>query len=181
MNDLSPTPANATAKNGSPDTSVVAVLERIDQRLARLESAVERLDGVARSAPGAVAIVTDTLDSVAARLAEGGIDVDERMRTTLRVLERLTAPEAANAVETLLASGILDEGAVDALGKVADALAAEGKRKPVAVGPWAAFRALGDADVQVAVGFLLAIAKRLGASLAEPEPKQLPPSSVKKS
>lgn len=173
MTDLSTSPATP-ATTGSPESSLVAVLERIDQRLARLEGAVERLDTVARGAPGALAIATDTFDGVAARLAESGVDIDERVRTTLRVLERLTAPEAANAVETLLGSGILDDRAVRALGKVADALAAEGGHTPAAIGPWGAFRALGDRDVQHAVGFLLAIAKRLGASLTDSEPKQLP-------
>jgi hypothetical protein len=169
--------ATPAAKNGSPETSLVAVLERIEQRLARLEGAVDQLDSIGRAAPGALATVTDTLDGVAAHLAESGVDVDQRMRTSLRLLERLTAPQAASAIETLLGSSMTDERAVGALGKVADALAAEADHEPAAVGPWAAFRALGDRDVQHALGFLLAIAKRLGASLAQPVPKELPPTS----
>lgn len=176
MNDQSTFPAKSST-NGTAEASLVGVLERIEQRLARLESAVAQLDAVARGAPGAIAIMTDTLDSVAARLADSGVDVDERLRTSLRILERLTAPQAANAIETLLDSSVVDERAVGALGKIAGAVAAVADHEPAAVGPWGAFRALGDRDVQHALGFLLAIAKRLGASIAEPERKQLPSST----
>jgi hypothetical protein len=180
MPDLSNFSATPAAKSASPEPSVVAALERIEQRLARLEGAVAQLDTLARTAPGVLATVTDTLDHTAARLAESGIDVDERMRTSLRLLERLTAPRAASAFETLLGSSLVDERVVGALGKVAAALAAEADHEPAAVGPWGVFRSLGDSDVQHAVGFLLAIAKRLGASFAQPAPHELPPASNKR-
>jgi uncharacterized protein YjgD (DUF1641 family) len=102
----------------------MTVLERIERRLARLESVVERVDSLARGAPALIATVTDTFDGVAQRAAE----------------------------------------AVDLL------------RTPQPVGLWGAYRALKEPDVQRALGFLLGVARRFGASLS---PKQLPARSSK--
>jgi uncharacterized protein YjgD (DUF1641 family) len=232
--------------NGASDKSMQALMERLDLRLARLEDAVARLDGLARGAPalvatvadvvdgiaarlgdrgvdmdervravtrltervtsaaslhaiealvdrlgtfesalrladhvpGSIATITDIVDELAARLADEGTDVDARVQTAVRLLERLTAPRTSAALETLLDSGALDERALGALARLAEALGAAGETAAPAVGAWGAFRALGDPDIQRALGFLLAIAKELGRALAIPlSPKQLPTSS----
>ena len=245
MNDASIT----AHPHGASDKSLLTLLERIDRRLARLEDAVTRLDGLTRGAPAVVATVADVVDGMAARLAERGVDVDERVRevtrltekvtspaslraiealverlgtvesalrladqvpgavatitdivdglaarlaadgvdvdarvqTAVRLLERLTAPRTSAALETLLDSGMLDERALGALARLAEALGAAGETAPPSVGAWGAFRALGDPDIQRALGFLLTIAKGLGRALAAPlsSPKQLPPSKVR--
>ena len=228
--------------NGASDRSMQALLERIDLRLARLEDAVARLDGVARGAPaliatvvdgmaarlgdrgvdvdervravtrltervtsqaslraiealvdrlgtfesalrladhvpGSIATITDIVDGLAARLSEEGIDVDARVQTGLRLLQRLTAPRTSAALEALLDSAMLDERALGALARLAEALGAAGETAAPSVGAWGAFRALGDPDIQRAVGFLLTIAKELGRALAMPLPTQQLPSS----
>ena len=233
--------------NGAPDRSMHALLERIDLRLARLEDAVARIDGVTLGAPavvataadvvdgmaarlvdrgidvdervravtrltekvtsptslraidalverlgtvesalrladqvpGSIATITDIVDGLAARLAADGIDVDARVQSGVRLLKRLTAPRTSAALETLLDSGMLDERALGALARLAEALGAAGETAPPSVGAWGAFRALGDPDIQRALGFLLAIAKELGRALAMPfPPKQLPSSTT---
>ena len=169
----------ATQTNGTQDKSIVTLLERIDRRLARLEESVARVDSLAQGAPGAIGTLVDTLDGLAARLGADGIDVDQRARAMVRLVERLTAPQTTAALETLLDSGLFDARTLDSLGRVTDALAVTGQSAPPApVGAWGAFRALGDPDVQRSVGLLLAIAKELGRSLAgPPAEKQLPASS----
>jgi hypothetical protein len=239
-------PSAATQSNGSHEAPLLALLQRMDRRLERVEEALSRLDGLTRGAPAVVATVTDSLDAFAGRLAEkgidvdqrarvvvevaekltspsvvralamltdradaierivrvveqapalmatvvdvvdsvtarldtAGIDVDERVRVMLRLLERLTAPQTWAALEKVLDSGLLDAGALDSLGRVAEALASTGAMSPPPVGAWGAFRALGDPDIQRAVGLLLAIAKQLGRSLATPRTRtQLPPAA----
>jgi hypothetical protein len=161
----SPAPLDAgvvhTTRNGSgSDAAIIAALERIERRLARLESSVERVNSLARGAPALIATVTDSFDGVARRAAEAGIDVDERTRAALTLLERLTAPEVAGPLTALFAKA-LPEGA---------------SHTPQPIGLWGAFRALKEPDVQCGLGFLLDVTRRLGASLST---QQLPARSSK--
>jgi len=94
MPDLSTVSATPAAKNGSPESSLVAVLERIEQRLAGLEGAVERLDIVARTAPRALATVTDTLDGGATRrVGRGRRRAHAHFAETPRALDRASGGE----------------------------------------------------------------------------------------
>ncbi len=156
-----------TTRNWSgSDAAVIAALERIERRLARLESSVERVDPFARGAPALIATVADTLDGVAQRAAEAGIDVDERGRVLLSLLERISRVEAVSALHGLLDSGLFAPEAIAALSNLAKALPAGPSRAPKPVGPWGAYRALKDPDVQCALGFLFDVARRLGAFLS---------------
>lgn len=173
----SPAPSDPGAlhapRNGSgSEGAVLAALERIERRLSRLESSVERVDAVARGAPALIATVTDSFDGAAQRAAEAGIDVDERARAVLSLLERVSRAEAVSAVRGLLDSGLFAPGAIAVLSNLATALPSDPSRTPQLVGPWGAYRALKEPDVQRALGFLLDVARRLGASL---NTRQLPP------
>lgn len=232
--------AQFAARNGSGvEGAVLAALERIERRLARLESSAARVDAAAAGAPALVATVADTFDGIARRAGEAGIDVDERARAALHLLERLTAPEVAGPLAQLLAhadvlrsavallqqapallataadaadglaarlgeqgvsvdergrallsllervsraeavasvhglldSGLLAPGAISVLSNLAQALPSDASHAPQPVGAWGAYRALREPEVQRALGFLLGIARRLGASL---QPRQLP-------
>lgn len=160
-----------------PRDSILAALERIEGRLARLEAAAQRAELAAQQAPGAVAALVDTFDSAVGRLQERGVDLDERLRTTLAIAERLTSPPALSAVSTildhlddlrfLLDSGVLDKHAVRLVGELGRALAASASEAPPRVGMLGAMRALGTPDVQRAVGLALRLAGRFGASLRD--------------
>lgn len=145
---------------------IAAALARIERRLDRMEKAVGRLDAVAGGAPSALAMIADTFDGVAQRASESGVDFDERIRTTLALLERLTRAEAAASFRALLDSGLFAEGALAALSNIARALPAAGNQAPRPLGPWSAWRALKEPEVQRALGFVVDIARRLGASLS---------------
>lgn len=230
--------------NGTHDTSLAGVLERLDRRLARLEEVVTRIDDAARAAPAIIATTADTFDALAARLAgdgidieararvaaslldkatsptgaralgslldrvetlessfrlleqapatiatlldaadglasrlaQEGIDVDARMRFVLRLVERLTGPRTSASLESLLDSSLLDARSVATLDRVAHALATAGERPVPPVGAWGALRALGDPDIQHALGFLLTIAKELGHAITSAHGHQLPAS-----
>jgi hypothetical protein len=160
-----------TTRNGSgSDAAVLAALERIERRLARLEMSVERVEAVARGAPSLVATVADTFDGFAQRAAEAGIDVDERGRAVLSLLERLSRAEAVSAVQGLLDSGLFAPDAIAVLANLAKALPSDESQMPQPVGPWGAYRALKEPDVQRALGFFLDAARHLGASLSAKQP-----------
>jgi uncharacterized protein YjgD (DUF1641 family) len=170
-------PVPSSPLNGH-DPGLAAVLARIDERLARVERALEMATLAAGAAPAAIATAVDTMDDLARMAQERGIDIDARLRMLARVMERLTAPEALSAVETLLdkvdslkavlASGVLDPSALAAVATAGDALAKAASAPPAPMGMWAAFRASGDPEVQAALGFLVRFAHAFGADLRDP-------------
>ena len=84
---------------------VSARLERIEGTLARLEGILARSSGIAalgeQAAPG-VAMVTDILDEWALTAGERGVDLDQRVAAGLHLLQRLTEPGVADALEAML-------------------------------------------------------------------------------
>jgi hypothetical protein len=157
-------------------------LQSIDRRLSRIEAGrpadgverVEALLALADQVPALIGTMTDTFDSVVGRLRDAGIDVDDRARRLLLVADRLTRPETLTAVEAMLDSGLFDPGTVAVVGHLGNALAQTGAEAPERVGVFGALRALRDPDVQRAVGFLVAIARRVGSAL--PAQAALPPA-----
>ena len=166
---MSPSAPSATLASPTPPAvdPVLAALERIERRLA----AVERVALTAAPAaqltstlPGAVAMLVDTFDGIAAKLGDAGVDLDERMRSVVRALEVATAPRAVDGLASLVESKLLEPTALAAVSQLAAALADPGATP--SVGAWGALRALRDPDVQRALGFLLAVARQFGKNLA---------------
>lgn len=174
MSQVIPTSSTTNAS----DASVASMLERIDRRLARLESAAARLEALDRSLPGAVAGAVDTFDEIVDRLRARGVDVDERLRLFADMLDRLTAPQTQRAVsmlldqigivEHLVGSEVFAERSVDVIAKVGHALSEARAEATPGVGLWGAARATSDEDVRRAVGFLLRFAQLFGRSLSAP-------------
>lgn len=168
---------NGHAASGSAEAAILDRLERIDRRLATLESAVTRLDALSKELPATIATLGDTFDGLAARLSDAGIDLDERARVIARVMERLTAPEALATVEEVLAkvetvrallrSGVLDPAPVSVVAKAGEALAKAASESPPSVTAWGALRALGRPDVSRAAGFLLRVGELFGRALRD--------------
>lgn len=181
MNETVPT--KSPANGGGTERSVLALLERLDRRLAHLEAAVERIETAEKALPNALAVATDTFDDVAARLRDKGVDIDQRLFVLLEVAERLTSPDAVKALTTvldklhllqhLLDSGVVAETTVDVVGKAGYALAAARSEPAREVGLFGAARAMSDEDVKRAVGFLVRVAQLFGRSLDEAPAPQL--------
>jgi uncharacterized protein YjgD (DUF1641 family) len=158
--------------------ALLALTERLTHpaTLRALEKAAE----LATEAPNLVAAAVDNVDGLIERLHERGVDVDDRAKTTLAIAERLTSPPALAAVrevldhiddlQHLLHSGVLDKSAVRLVGELGKALAATSAEASPRVGAFGALRALGDPDIQRALGFTLQLASRFGAALKEVPP-----------
>lgn len=162
--------------NGAGDSDrVLDALARIERRLARVEATLDEVSSLKDRAPALLAMITDTLDQKIAQGRESGIDMDERLRVILHVAERLTTPAALRMAESLvdnlpalegfLSSGVLAPGPVEVVSKAGAALADVELARPRSVGAWGAFRAMGDPDIQRALGFALAFARIFGKSL----------------
>lgn len=178
MNDVR---QSGTAPAGSSQAATLALLERLDGRLARLETVATRIERLEQAIPNTLAAATDTFDDVVDRLRSRGVDVDQRLHILMDVAERLTSPEALTALTTLLdklpliqhvlESGIVAEPAVDVVGRAGAALATAREEQTPGVGLWGAARAMSDADVKRALGFLLRVAQLFGRSLGEDVPR----------
>lgn len=187
-----PSASPTTASSSAHDA--VALLERIDQRLAHVESTLARFEALEHVLPSALAGAVDTFDDVVDHLRDRGIDVDERLRTLVKISERLTSPEALQALsalvdklsllERVLESDIFTEASIDVVAKGGHALAAARIEGSPEVGLWRAARATSDEDVRRALGFLVRVTQLFGRSLADggrarhlPEaPEAQPPS-----
>ncbi len=146
---------------------VLASLQRIEQRLAEVERVTSALAPLVDAVPGGIGMLTDTVDTVAARLGERGVDLDARLHCALRAVEVSTAPRAVNGLAALVESKMLEPSTLAVISRLAAALADPGDTK--SVGVWGMMRALRDPDVQRAVGFMLAVAREFGRNLATGE------------
>lgn len=155
-----------------PET--LSAVEQLLQRLDQLAPALALLD----QAPGAVAMVTDSLDGLAAQVAETGIPLHERVHVLVGAAERLTSPAALEVltvvtqrlpeIKALLESGVLDPEAVRVVSLAGRALVASRACGCGPLGPFAAARALSEPEIKEALGFAVAFARQFGIALLSP-------------
>jgi len=151
---------------------------RLLDRLSRPETVAQvnaALD-VAERLPAGIAVATDSFDHIARSLGERGLDLEERLLTLLRLVERLTSPEILSVLEEglshhealsrILRSGAFAPPALDIINKLAGALAGAA-HDPPRVGLWGAMKAAGTAPVQQALGFAISLAARFGQAIAD--------------
>jgi len=165
-----------------PSVRIIEALERIEQRLDRLERSSETARTLCATAPGALATLVDTFDGLVARMSAAGIDVDQRINTLVRVAERLTAPEALEMLcevldnvelfDRLRESGVFGPGAVNIVGRAADALGRIDIDQVEPVGALGAFKALRHPDMKQALGVLMAFGKYFGESTQRTYPRE---------
>lgn len=110
----------ASALESRTEMLLATLVERMD----RLERAVSQLTTLANQVPAVAGTVGDIVDDGLRRAAAHGIDVDERARVALRLLERLTEPASADRLAQAL--DLLDQApaAVAMVSDVVDQLAA---------------------------------------------------------
>ncbi len=151
-----------------------------DVLLRRLEHAAESmasLTALMAQAQPAVAIVVDSADELVRRASDRGINVDARLRATLHLVERVTAPESMRMLNMLLDRLPMLEQAMLAADRLPGAVAigvdsldelmreAKAAAPPAPLGLFGMLRALRDPDVQRTVGVILRGAARVGRTL----------------
>jgi uncharacterized protein YjgD (DUF1641 family) len=144
---------------------VVDLVERVTrpQTMRSLETLLDAVE----QAPNLVSTGVDIADDLMAKAAASGLHVESLVESTGQLLRGLfdlaTSPEVRNLIE----SGMLDKGAVQTLGRAANALADVRCQEPEPVGFIGALRAMGDRDVQRALGFLVAVGSAFGHQLSD--------------
>lgn len=155
-------PATLVFEAGTPGAQ--ESLTRLTQLAARLEQALDALEptlALARQAPLMIATAVDTFDALVAEGREHGIDVDQRLRDGLQMLERLSAPDTMRALNTLL-DRLPTLAALAPMVDEAPALLADARRTARPLGLLGTLGALRDPNVQQAVGLAVSAARLVG-------------------
>ena len=132
-----------------------AAKPRTINALARVVSRIDRLE-----------LALDKADLLEQKLAEAGVDQNALADKTIDLLARAASLSRSPEVDAFIQGGAFDPRAVDVVGKATRALVEVRREGAAPVGPFGALTALLDGDVQRAVGFSLAVARRLGQLLA---------------
>lgn len=144
---------------------VIGLVERMTrpQTMKSLETLIDAVE----QAPLLFSTAVDVVDDLMAKAAASGLEVESLVESTGKLLSGLFDLATSPEVRNLLESGMLDKGAVQTLGRAAAALADVRCQTPEPVGFFGALRAIGDADVQRALGFLIAVGSAFGHQLGD--------------
>ena len=105
-------------KLDTPEAS--AATARLIDRMDALEASVSRMSQLLEEAPRVLAATTDIADEAIRDAGRRGVDVEERARGALSLLERLTEPSMMAALDRLLDLAQGSEAALAMMGDMAD-------------------------------------------------------------
>jgi hypothetical protein len=112
----------------------------------------------------------DSFDDVMRTVSDRGIDVERGVLNGAEAALRFGATmdaEKVHELDALLRSGVLAPGTLRIIGELGRALTETAAAPPAASGPLGLLKALGQPDVQRALGFLVTFAERFGRRLRE--------------
>ena len=168
--------ATAVAPISMPTTAsepAAATLQTIEERtraIVDVAEALRPLIALAEQAPALIAVVMDSFDE-AMRTAYGkGIDVERGLLNGAEAAMRFGATmdaERVRELDALLKSGVLAPSTLRVVGELGRALTETAAAPPAAPGVLGLLKALGQPDVQRALGFLVTFAERFGRRLRE--------------
>jgi len=164
--------ANLPADEPTVAASLNAVNARLDS-MAEVLDALRPLVALAGQAPGLVAMAGDSFDEIMQTASDSGIDVERGLLNGAGAALRFGAtmdPEKVRAIEALFNSGVLGPAALRTVGDLAQAMVDTASAPPSSVGAMGLMKALGQPDVQRALGFLVTFAEHFGRRLREPQP-----------
>jgi hypothetical protein len=153
--------------------SAGATLQTIEQRTRAIEEVAEGLRPLiafAQQAPAFAAILMDSFDEAVRAANDNGIDVERGLLNGAEAALRLGATMDAEKVrdlDALLKCGVLAPGALRIVGEFGRALTETAAAPPATAGVLGLLKALGQPDVQRALGLLVTFAERFGRRLRE--------------
>jgi hypothetical protein len=167
-------PAIAAASMQTGDTVWGgATLETIEQRtraIADVAEGLRPLIALAQQAPAFVAVLMDSFDEAVRTASDQGLDLERGLLNGAEAALRFGATMDADRVrelDALLRSGVLAPSTLRVVGELGRALAETAAAPPTAPGVFGLLKAIGQPDVQRALGFLVTFAERFGRRLRE--------------
>ena len=160
----------ATAEDHASIAASLRLLDEHTRALADLAHALQPLAAVAPQAPALVAVVMDSFDDLMRQAYDKGIDVERGVLNGAEAALRLGATMDADTVrelDALLKSGVFAPATLRVVSELGQALTETAASAPAPLGVVGLLKALGQPDVQRALGFLVTFASRFGAHLRE--------------
>ena len=96
------TPEGRGIQQRLSDKKILQSLDHLLAKIETLENAVDRLNVVMEQGPGLVSIAADSIDEVYRHSADKGINIEERLTNTLKLVEQLTAPAMVEKLNSLV-------------------------------------------------------------------------------
>ena len=157
-----------------PDSqTVAATLHVVEDRLRAVSEVTDGLRPIialARQAPAFAAVLIDSLDEAVRTASDRGIDLERGVINGAEAALRFGALMDADKVrdlDALLKSGVLAPATLRVIGELGRALTETAAAPPATPGILGLLKALGQPDVQRALGFLVTFAERFGVRLRE--------------
>ena len=153
--------------------SAGAALQTIEERTRAIAEVVEGLRPLmasAQQAPALVAILMDAFDEAMRTATDRGIDIERGLLNGAEAALRFGATMDAEKVrdlDALLKSGVLAPSTLRVIAELGRALTETAAAPPASAGVVGLLKALGQPDVQRALGFLVTFAERFGRRLRE--------------
>ena len=160
------TPAEDTVSAGA----TLHTIEQPTRAIAEVADGLRPLMALAQQAPAFVAVLMDSFDEAMRTANDKGVDVERGLLNGAEAALRFGATmdaEKVRELDALLKSGVLAPGTLRIIGELGRALTDTAAAPPATAGVLGLLKALGQPDVQRALGFLLTFAERFGRRLRE--------------
>jgi hypothetical protein len=151
----------------------VATLQTIEERtraIAGVAEALRPLIALAQQAPAFIAVALDSFDEAMQTAYGKGLDVERGLLNGAEAALRFGATmdaERVRELDALLKSGVLEPSTLRVVGELGRALTETAAAPAATPGVLGLLKALGQPDVQRALGFLVTFAEQFGRRLRE--------------
>lgn len=129
---------------------------------------VERLSrtiDLAEQGPGMIAMAVDMVDEAYGQANAAGFNLEQFIKQGAGVTTKMAILLDSEEFKALMESGVLDPKAVQVIGNAGQAMVASQEKPIEKIGLFGLMRALGDPDLQQALGFLTAFGKEFGRTM----------------
>jgi hypothetical protein len=146
------------------------MLDERTRAIADVAEGLRPLIALAEQSPTFVAVLMDSFDEAMRAAHDNGIDVERGVLNGAAAALRFGATMDAERVrdlDALLESGVLAPTTLRIIGELGRALTETAAAQPAPAGVLGLLKALGQPDVQRALGFLVTFAERFGRRLRD--------------
>ena len=163
-------PISMPTTQDEPTATTLQTIEERTRTILEVAEGLRPLIALAQQAPVVVAVLRDSFDEVIRTANNKGIDVERGVLNGAEAALRFGATMDAEKVrdlDALLKSGVLAPGTLRIMGELGRALTETAAAPAATSGLLGLLKALGQPDVQRALGFLVTFAERFGRRLRE--------------
>jgi hypothetical protein len=163
-------PTSLPTMESGPAAATLQTLEERTRVIVEVADKLRPLIGLAQQAPALVAVLMDSFDEAMRTASDKGIDVERGVMNGAEAALRFGATmdaEKVRELDALLRSGVLAPGTLRIIGELGHALTETAAAPQATSGLFGLLKALGQPDVQRALGFLVTFAALFGRRLRE--------------